>query len=204
MLNLLAMLLNRIEKIMMNNPIREASHRHVEARRLLRMGGPMSGGTALEVGCGRGVGTELILDVFGADRVEAFDLDVDMVKRAQARLADRGMAVKLWEGDATEIEATDATYDAAFDFGSIHHVPEWRVALAEIFRVLKPGARFYAEEVLAKFIHHPLWRRLLDHPMEDRFDHDQFRDALAEVGFELVETRDLWGQFAWFVADKPR
>ena len=35
-----------------------------------------------------------------------------------------------------------------FDFGIIHHVPQWRRALAEVARVLKPGGRFYAEEVL--------------------------------------------------------
>jgi len=198
------MLLNAFEKIMMNNPIREAFHRHVEARQLLRMGGPLSGGVALEVGCGRGVGAELILDVFGADRVEAFDLDVDMIQRAQARLSGRGTQAKFWEGDATEIDAAEGSYDAAFDFGIIHHIPDWRRALAEVFRVLKPGARFYAEEVLASFIHHPVWRRLLDHPMEDRFDHDTFRDALEDVGFELVETRDVLGQFALFVADKPK
>jgi hypothetical protein len=38
------MLLNRVEYALMNNPIRGAIQRHFEARRLLRMGGPMSGG----------------------------------------------------------------------------------------------------------------------------------------------------------------
>jgi hypothetical protein len=33
----------------------------------------MRGGLALEVGCRPGVGAELILDAFGADRVDAFD-----------------------------------------------------------------------------------------------------------------------------------
>ena len=39
------------------------------------------------------------------------------------------------------IEAAAATYDAVVDFGIIHHIPHWRAALAEIFRVLKPGGR---------------------------------------------------------------
>ncbi len=196
------MKLNRIEKLLMNNPIRSRLQRR-EAETLLEMGEPMDGGRALEVGCGRGVGTEIILDLFGASRVDAFDLDPDMVRRATQRLASRGDSVRLWQGDATAIEAEDDTYDAVFDFAIIHHVPRWRDALAEIRRVLKPGGRFYSEEILRDFIHHPLWSRVLDHPMEDRFDHDDFRDALSGGGFELVATRKLGRSMAFFVADKP-
>jgi len=69
--------------------------------------------------------------------------------------------------------------------------------------VLKPGGRFYAEEVLEKFILDPLWRRVLVHPLEDRFSYECFRQALVESGFELVGSRQLRDQFAWFVADRP-
>jgi len=162
--------LNGLERVLMNNPIRAAIQRHMEARWLLDMGGPMAGGHALEVGCGRGVGVEIIFDVFGAERVDAFDLDVAMVRRAQRRLAHRGGRVRLWIGDATRITADDAAYDAVFDFGILHHVPDWRTAVAELYRVLKPGGRLYAEEMLAGLILNPLVRRLVDHPAEDRFD----------------------------------
>lgn len=197
------MLLNRIEKAMMNNPVRAALQRHFEAPRLRAMGGPAPGATVLEVGCGRGVGTGLILDLFRAGRVDAFDLDPDMVALARRRLAGRGARVRLWAGDAARIEAPDGAYDAVFDFGIIHHVPAWRDAVREVHRVLRPGGRFYAEEVLARFIHHPLWSRLLEHPRHDRFDHDTFRAALEDRGFRVVASRELFGQFAWFVADKP-
>jgi ubiquinone/menaquinone biosynthesis C-methylase UbiE len=196
------MLLNAFEKRMMNNPVRQAIQRHVEASRLLAMGGPMSGGRALEIGCGRGVGAGLILDLFHADRVDAFDLDPDMVQRARARLASRGDRVRLWVGDAEHIEAPDASYEAVFDFGIVHHVPRWRTALAEIHRVLKPGGRFYAEEVLAAFILNPFWRRVLDHPLEDRFDQRGFAQGLEEAGLRVVDSNALLGSFAWFVADK--
>lgn len=60
------MLLNRVEKALMNNPLRASVQRRFEARRLLRMGGRMPGARALEMGRGRGVGVELILNEFGA------------------------------------------------------------------------------------------------------------------------------------------
>lgn len=183
----------------MNNPLRAALQRHFEARRLLHMGGAMKGGLALEVGCGCGLGAELILGIFGADRVDAFDLDPRMVRRARTRLAVQGDRIRLWVGDAGAIAAPDDTYDAVFDFGILHHVPDWRSALAEIRRVIKPGGILYAEEVLRPFIIHPLTRRLFDHPQQDRFDATEFAGALDATGLSCVAKEDLWGLFAWFI-----
>ena len=198
------MLLNRIEFLLMNNPVRAALQRHVEAPRLLRMGGAMPGGLALEIGCGRGVGTELILERFGADRVDAFDLDPAMIARAKTRLARYGTRVRLWVGDASAISAPDASYDAVFDFGIIHHVPDWRRAIAEVERVLCPGGVFYSEEMLDRFLLNPFVRRMLAHPLEDRFDAEGFRSELERAGFEHCGTKELFGSMAWFTARKAR
>ena len=181
------MILNLIEKAAMNNPVRAFVQRRFEARRLLSMGGAMPDGTALEVGCGRGVGSELILNVFGAENVDAFDLDPHMVKLAQKRLDRYGDRIRLGVGDVTDIPTEDDYYDAVFDFGIVHHVPNWRDALKEIHRVLKPGGRFYSEEVLDRYITHPFWRRLLEHPQEDRFNHGQFVEGLPDflLAFEV-------------------
>lgn len=196
------MLLNRIEFALMNNPVRVAIQRHFEAERLLAMGGAVTGAAALEVGCGRGVGVELVLDRFGAARVDAFDLDPKMVNLARERLARRGDRVRLWVGDATQIPAPDASYDAVFDFGIVHHVPDWRAALGEIHRVLKPGGRFFAEEVFERFLSHPLWRRVLEHPRADRFDMARFHAGLEVAGFTVRATRSFGSGFGWFVADR--
>ncbi len=111
--------------------------------------------------------------------------------------------MRIWVGDADRIEAEDVTYDAAFDFAIIHHVPAWRSAVREVARVLKPGGRFYAEEVLARFIHHPVWRAVLEHPMADRFDRAAFADALGAAGLEVLGSNEFLGSFARFVAVKP-
>jgi ubiquinone/menaquinone biosynthesis C-methylase UbiE len=197
------MILNRLEFMLMNNPFRAALQRHVEVRRFLRMGGPQRGAKALEIGCGRGVGAELILDVFGAAAVDAFDLDPRMVAKARRRLCSRGSSVRLWVGDAAVINAPDAAYDAVFDFGIIHHVPNWRGVLLEVHRALRPGGVFYAEEPLGGLLNLPLMHRLFAHPVQDRFGAADFRSALCASGLIPLREEQLWHTMFWFVASKP-
>ena len=196
------MRLNRFERLFMNNPFRAWFHRKLEARRLLRLGGKTAGETSLEVGCGRGIGVQNILEEFGSERVHAFDLDADMVELAKRQLEERRRQVALWTADLTAIPVSANTYDSVFDFGAIHHVVDWRSAIAEIHRVLKPGGRLFAEEIPAETIDHPLVRRLLTHPTQDRFDQMEFNAALKETGFRIAATDRLMQVFIWTVAVK--
>lgn len=196
------MKLNWVEFLAMNNPLRRAVQRRFEVPRLLRMGGPLDGGTVLEVGCGNGAGIECLLSTFKASHVDAFDLDERMVKRAQQRTAHLGDVVSIWQGDACSIPKPGAVYDAVFDFGVLHHVLDWRQALGEIHRVLKPHGRFYADEVFGNLTNRFPWRQLLDHPREDRFDAAQFVEGLERAGFTVLETNSLWKSFGWFLAEK--
>lgn len=198
------MRLNRLEFALMNNPLRAAVQRHFEAARLLHLGGPMSGGTALEIGCGRGLGVKIILDLFGASFVDAFDFDPRMVQLARQQLRRQNRRTRLWVGSATEIPTRESTYDAVFDFGALHHVPDWRGALAEVHRVLKPGGRLYAEEMLSGFINHPIARRYFDHPRNDRFDAGEFCDGLSAAELELLGVNRWRRTIAWFTAAKVR
>ncbi|MFF9141044.1 class I SAM-dependent methyltransferase [Streptomyces albogriseolus] len=159
------MLMNRIEKAAVNNPARRALQRFYEVPALLRLaGGPLTpGARAVEIGCGSGYGygygTRMILDHFRAARVDAIDLDESMVTKARRRLLDRPGRVRLAVGDATDLRAAfgaeDDTYDAAFDFAIIHHIPDWRSTAAEIARVLKPGGVFVFDEVTAHALARP-------------------------------------------------
>ena len=195
------MRLNRFEKLLMNNPFRPWIQRLLETRRLLRLGGNTTGHISLEIGCGRGVGAQIILEDFGSERVHAFDLDADMVQLARGRLENQRRAA-LWTGDSTAIPVRANTYDSVFDFGAIHHVVNWRETIAEIYRVLRPGGRLYAEEVPARLITHPLVRRFLDHPLEDRFDQEEFNAALKAGGFKITATDRLMDIFIWTIAEK--
>lgn len=183
------MKLNAVEKALMNNPARAALQRHYEARLFERVGGRVEGGRALEIGCGRGVGVELVLEHFGADHVVAFDVDPDMVERARRRLARFGHRVTLSVGDVTAIAEPPGSFDAVFDFGTVHHVPDWRAALAEVRRVLRPGGRFYFEEVTRQALQLWAYRTFLDHPQYDRFS---AAELLADLERQDLAVGDRW------------
>lgn len=197
------MKLNLFEKWMMINPVRPLFQRYFEARRLLDMGGMAEGSTALEIGCGSGSGIEIIRSIFMVEQLHAFDLDWEMIKLAKNRRRSRSSKTVLWIGNARSLPVRTGHYDAVFTFGAIHHVVDWRAALKEVYRVLKPGGRFYAEEILKKYITHPIWGRLMNHPQGDRFDLEHFETELSATGFEIVESRQFLDLFGWFIADKP-
>lgn len=191
------MKLNRIEKSLMNNPIRALVQRYHEAAMMERLGGRVEGAGVLEIGCGRGVGTEIIFERFGAREVHAFDLDPDMVARARMRLSGYpANRLTLFVGDAAGIDAEDASYDAVFDFGIIHHVPAWQRAVAEVARVMKPGGKFFFEEVTKQALDRWFYRTFLDHPKTNRFSAREFIAELESQGI-LVEEK----QTEWFFGD---
>ncbi|MGW5721447.1 class I SAM-dependent methyltransferase [Amycolatopsis sp. NPDC003865] len=203
------MLMNKAETALVNSPPRRWLQRFYEAQVLLRFGGRLiPGARALEIGCGSGYGTRLVLERFGAGSVDAVDLDPAMIERAGRRLARYGDRVRLVQGSATDLraalDAEDGGYDAVFDFGIVHHIPDWRAAIAEVARVLTPGGRFYFEEVTAHALARPIYQRLFDHPTEDRFTADQFLDQLAHHGLAVLgSVTRISGDYLLGVAAKP-
>ena len=202
------MLMNRLETALVNSFPRRALQHFYEAPLLARLGGRVPGGRALEIGCGNGYGTQLILERFGAATVNALDLDPGAVTRAQRRLAPYGRRVRLATGSATDLTsalaAANASYDAVFDFAIIHHVEDWRAALREVARVLRPGGRFFFDEVTASALNRPTYRRLFEHPEHDRFTAGDFLAELTRQGLDVGErwlTR-IGGDYLLGVAER--
>ncbi len=193
------MRLNRFERLLMNNPARRFSQRWIEGEWMREQLGDLAGGAILEVGCGTGVGIEIALDL-GATSVHAFDIDPMSVARAYRRTAGRN--VRLWCGTVEAIPADTGEYDAILDFGVLHHVEDWERGVEEIARVLRPGGRFVGEEMLARFIDHPISRTLFDHPTVNRFDLGRLAAALRAAGFEIVDSGDAAGLVGWICAER--
>ena len=192
------MKLNSLEFVLMNNALRAASQRYVETPRLIGPRGSLTGKRVLEIGCGRGVGMEILLSL-GAEHVTGFDLDPKMIALAEKRLTRYRNRAHVFVGDAEAIDAPDASVDAVVDYGVIHHIPNWKQALKEIARVLKPGGIFYFEDLLKGLI--STWPAPLffDHPQATQFYGREFRLELESTGLRVQKWRQLGN---WAIAGR--
>jgi ubiquinone/menaquinone biosynthesis C-methylase UbiE len=187
------MKLNSLEFALMNNPVRAASQSWLETPLLIGPRGSLAGKRVLEVGCGRGVGMEILL-ALGAAHITGFDLDPRMVALAQQRVAKYGDRARVFVGDAETINAPDASFDAVVDYGILHHIPNWPQALREIARVLRPGGVFYFEDLLRGLVSAWLVRDFFDHPQATQFYGREFRDGLEAAGLNVQKWRQ-WGEW---------
>lgn len=175
-----------------------------EAPSLERLGGRVDGGVALDIGCGDGAGIETIFRRFGAGRVHGFDADPRTVAVAAERLAGYLPGrLALYVARPMSIPEPDGRFDAVFDFGSLQGTAAWPHALAEVRRVLKPGGRFYFEEVTAQA--RAAWHGQARRPQRDLggFGMPAFLEELErhglviESGVESVHAGELFIGVAW-------
>ena len=95
------------------------------------------GKRVLEVGCGTGLVLEKVARQAGS--AVGVDLSSGMLRHARARGLD------VHEGNATALPFRDAEFDVAYSFKVLAHVPDIDRAVAELFRVVKPGGHVLLE-----------------------------------------------------------
>jgi SAM-dependent methyltransferase len=112
------------------------------AGRLIRPGGFDVRGCRriLDAGCGNGRYSRFLLKhADPAAHITAFDLSPRMLKRARRRLkSDR---VSFAVADLTRLPYADASFDAAVCGWVLEHLPDPRLGLRELARVLRPRGR---------------------------------------------------------------
>jgi ubiquinone/menaquinone biosynthesis C-methylase UbiE len=143
------------------------------------------GERCVEIGTGRrGLGARLAVTRFGAEQVRAFDLFPSTVARARRRTADLGGAVSVQVCDATCLPVASGSVDLVVDLHALHHIEDWRAAVRECARMLRPGGRLALAEMTSRFVDAPWLRSVSRHPA-DRFDAEELLGELRAVGFAV-------------------
>jgi ubiquinone/menaquinone biosynthesis C-methylase UbiE len=113
--------------------------------------GECNKGDVLDVACGPGILSAAIAKT--ARSMVAFDLTPEMLRKAEQRCAAAGCDnVEFREGDATALPFADAAFDGAVTRLSVHHFDQPQRAMAEVFRVLRPGGMFVVADVISSDI----------------------------------------------------
>lgn len=95
-------------------------------------------GDVLEVA----VGTGLNLPLYPPDvRLTGIDISPRMLAIARSRASDLGRLIDLREADAGNLPFDDAGFDTVVCTLSLCAVPDERTAVAEMWRVLRPGGQ---------------------------------------------------------------
>lgn len=107
-----------------------------------------AGSRVLEVGCGVGAQTvHLVTGSPGADLV-AVDVSHDSLTQARARVSAQAPEARVrWHrADLFDLPFADAVFDHLFVCFVLEHLPDPRLALAGLRRVLRPGGTITAIE----------------------------------------------------------
>ena len=94
----------------------------------------------LEVGCGRGGGSEWIARTQGVKSMTGLDLSANAV--AFCRANHRSPILTFRQGDAESLPFADASFDVVINVESCHHYPSLAAFFREVSRVLRPGGHF--------------------------------------------------------------
>ncbi len=196
------MLLNTPEFFLMNNPLRVVAQRVIEIPRIKKFVDLPKKSKVLEIGCGSGRGSQLIQTHFSPKKIIGIDLDPKMI--AIAKKSNGSDKIDFQVADVTHLPFESNTFDAVFDFGIIHHVPNWKNAIEQIYRVAKPEGLLVLEDLSVETFDSPICkvvRKFLAHPYEQMYKQNQFTRYLKHVGAEILveKTYTNLGILRYFV-----
>jgi trans-aconitate 2-methyltransferase len=101
--------------------------------------------TVLELGCGSGRDTELLLDALPNGRVVAVDGSRQMLEQLRARLGERNDRVEILHRDLREPFELDGRFDAVMSVATFHWLPDHGHVFNELARMVRPGGRLAIE-----------------------------------------------------------
>ena len=144
----------------------------------------------LEIGCGNGVGSKHVFDIFKPRELIATDLDARLVNIAQKK--NNGGNIKFEVGNATSLRFQNNEFDAVLGLSVIHHIPNWKDCIDELHRIIKPRGLLILKELSIETFETPfgkLSRQIVSHPYDSMFSKKEFLEYIQRKGFEICECQ---------------
>jgi ubiquinone/menaquinone biosynthesis C-methylase UbiE len=155
----------------------------------------------LEVRCGTGAQTEILLRRFPHLHIQGVDASEAQISRARKHLSQEveNGRISFDVGDALHLSYPENSFDGAFLCWILEHVQNPVGILREVLRVLRANGVIYCSEVMnATFFVHPYspatlqyWFAFNDHQWSlkgDPFVGAKLGNYLIEAGFQNVKT----------------
>jgi len=139
----------------------------------------------LDAGCGQGKSFKHLRQVFAPSRLLGVDADPDSLTMSRAEARTHGINVELIGSDCAALQLADASVDMLFCHQTFHHLVEQEQALAEFYRVLKPGGYLLFAESTEAYIDTWVIRWLFRHPMHVQKSAGQYLQMIRDQGFEF-------------------
>ncbi len=142
----------------------------------------------LDAGCGSGYGLTLIWERFHPRQLTGIDILPAQVELARSRNVPATVLV----GDISSLQLADASFDAVFVCGVLHHCRRWREGLSEVARLLKAGGLLLLEEPDIPFL--KFEGLLAGHSLalETGFSLRAVRNETGRNGLAIIEDRALY------------
>lgn len=159
------------------------------------------GSTVLDAGCGEG-GVAIYLTKKYQLKVQGIDLLDFNIKQAHENAVAAGLDPDLFqEGTYMKLPYADNTFDGLYTMETLVHAPDYKVALREFHRVLKPGGKLAlfeytitppAETTNKKGLAaiHKI-NEYASMPAFNEFEHGTFKNKLSKAGFKQVTENDI-------------
>lgn len=156
----------------------------------------------LEVGCGVGAQSEILLRRFPELKLTGIDRSEAQLHAANHYLSGTPYCdnrFELKQMDATKMDFDNNSFDSAFLCWVLEHIPDPLRCLSEVRRVLAPGARVFVTEVLnSSFFLDPYspslwkyWMAFNDYQYDtggDPFIGAKLGNMLTSLGYRQVHT----------------
>lgn len=156
---------------------------------------PQAFGHVLEIGCGGGQNFPFYT-AENVTRLTAIDPDGVMIKTAQKKAKNQSQfPIKLVQTGAENLPFKDHAFDCVVFTFVLCTIPDWRAALLDIKRVLKPGGKvLFCEHGLAPDMSVEKWQRRLEpiwKPLAGGCHLTRnTADMFSESGFKMAQIED--------------